>query len=223
MQYDDSQACGNQDTMVTYDEETQDDDFHKNVCVTGGVTVVKETQLVGNDGDDGCHANNTLVYADSRLRELNETAEDGDNDDDDDILLVATENVNKNNVPNSQRKFHHDSSSTSDSVPHSQRNSVRNSSQRSRRPRIKRSRSMRFGKQTKLMNAAVDSRQSSVLDFFGAKNTRGKSEAIAASATDSGACSSTASSTCSSINSTTGQTKPWPLTVQATSKAGNSC
>ena len=87
------------------------------------------------------------------------------------------------------------------------------------------------------MNAAVDSRQSSVLDFFGTKRAKANpgtdktddpensmSTVNIPMATDADGGTSTATSTCSSVNSTgtPGPSKPWPVKSHATSKAGNS-
>ena len=86
------------------------------------------------------------------------------------------------------------------------------------------------------MNAAVDSRQASVLDFFGTKGSKAQSgmhktdsaetsmSTVNISMATDDAGTSTATSTCSSVNSsgTPGPSKPWPLKSHATSKAGNS-
>ena len=135
----DTQIYDNQDSMATVVEETQEDDRHRSIHVTRGINVVKETQLAV-----GCYrdtAKNTLVDADNRSRELNETVQDDNNDDDDgddDVLLVDVENYGVNNAPSFQ-------SSKQEVIANSESSRKRSRGERNRRPRVKRSRSMRFG------------------------------------------------------------------------------
>ena len=153
----------------TYVEETQDIDYLGNSLYgnTGATTVVKETQKrYPNNIDDGCHgdsANNTLVEADRQVDKVED-----DDDDDYDVVIVAAESVDQHDIPSSRSKTrqhvsqaHPCAHSTSGLSPSGGNISGGRTYRRGyRTSRLSRNRP------SNNKNAATDSKQASVLDFF---------------------------------------------------------
>ena len=160
----------NNDTDV---EETQHLDYLGNSLYgnTGATTIVKETQkLYPNNIDNGCHgesANTTLVETD---RQVDKVEED---DDDFDVVIVAAESVDQNDIPSPRTKTRQHASqahacahSTSGLSPYGGNTSGGRTYRRGyRTSRLSRNRPSN-NKNARLQNAASDSKQASVLDFF---------------------------------------------------------
>ena len=158
----------------TYVEETQDLDYLGNSLYgnTGATTVVKETQQLypNKNVDDGCHgdsANNVLVEA---VRQVDKVEDD---DDDYDVVIVAAESIDQNDNPSSRTKTrqyvsqaHACAHSTSGLSPSGGNISGGRTYRRGyRTSRLSRNRPSN-NKNARLQNAASDSKQASVLDFF---------------------------------------------------------
>ena len=159
----------------TYVEETQDLDYLRNNLYgnTGATTVVKETQKrYPNNIDDGCHgnyANNTLVEADRQVDKVED-----DDDDDYDVVIVAAESINQNDITTPSRTKTRQHVSQAHACAHStsglSTSGVSTSGGRTYRRGYRTSRLSRNrpsnNKNARLQNAASDSKQASVLDFF---------------------------------------------------------
>ena len=157
-----------EETNYTYVEETQDIDYLGNSLYgnTGATTVVKETQkMYPNNIDDGCHgdsANNTLVETDRQLDKVEE-----EDDDDYDVVIVAAESVDQNITSSRTKTRQHVSQahacahSTSGLSPSGGNTSGGRTYRRGyRTSRLSRNRP------SNNKNAASNSKQASVLDFF---------------------------------------------------------
>ena len=154
----------------TYVEETQDLDYfgHSLYGNTGASTIVKETQKkYPNNIDDGCHgnfANNTLIETDRQLDKV-------EDDDDYDVVIVAAESTNQNDTVSSRTKTRQNVSqarahSTSGAgSPGGTTSGGRTYRRGNRISRLSRNRPSN-NKNARLQNAASDSKQASVLDFF---------------------------------------------------------